>query len=88
MRLSERDKRPVTIRQPVDDEDQYRWMGSEVIRTVVQPANSQTLAAIYGERAQRMLLMLYAGPFQLEERQGVCVCVPPDAPCDYRIVSA
>lgn len=87
MRLREVAKQPVTIRQPVDDEDQYVWTGGEEIRAIVQPDSSNVLAEIYGEQAQRMLLLFYSGPTVLQERQGVCVNVAPDASCDYRIVS-
>lgn len=87
MRLREVAKQPVTIRQPVDDENHYKWTGGEDIRAVIQPANSSVLYEVYGERAQRMLQMLYTGPSVLQERQGVCVGVAPDASCDYRIVS-
>lgn len=87
MRLREVAKQPVTIRTPVDDEDQYIWTGGETIRAIVQPDSSSVLVELYGEQSQRMLLLFYSGPTVLQERQGVCVNVAPDASCDYRIVS-
>ena len=90
MRLREADKTKVTIREPDNannDDRTYKWVGGTPIMAVHQPLSSSIAAQVYGEKVQRMRLLLYDGSEPLVEGLGVCLYVEPDASCDYRIVS-
>lgn len=89
MRLQERGKTDVTYKPCVGASDDVRqWGAGAAIRATLQPAGGKLLAEMYGERLQKMKLMLYDGALPINEGAGVCVSVAADQPCDYLIVSA
>lgn len=87
MRLRERDKRGVVLRERVGDDDVYRWTGAGVeIRAAVYPLTDELSVSQYGEETRRMRLLLYDGAEpRLAEGMGVCVDVPGGESCDYRV---
>lgn len=93
MRLAERWKRTLTVKPALAagvyqaNDRLYRFDGGQAfaIRAVVQPMTEQTGAAVYGERPEARLVMLYDGGEPLTEGMGVCVDADEDMPCDYRI---
>lgn len=87
MRLRERDKQDIILREAAGGGDRYSWRPGIPLRAVLRPGTSQVMMALYGERTARMLLMLYDGGHWLRERQGVCVEAGAQDSCDYRIVS-
>ena len=58
-----------------------------IIAGTVQPLASQTEAAVYGERAKRMLLLLTSPDAPLAEGMGLCVDTLMEDGCDYRIAA-
>lgn len=86
MRLRERDKRNVTLCDTGASGDRYSWRPGIPLRAVLRPGTSRVMTVLYGERAGRMLEMLYDGGHWLQVRQGLCVEVGSGASCDYRIV--
>lgn len=88
MRLRERDKREVVLRERVDDEDLHKWKGPGVaIRAAVYPLTDQLSAQQYGAKIKSMRLLLYDGEVKLTVGMGLCVDVPGGASCDYAIES-
>ena len=87
MRLRERDKRAIVVRERVGDDDVYRWTGAGVeIRAAVYPLADELSVRRYGEETRRMRLLLYDGAEpRLTEGMGVCVDVPGIESCDYRV---
>ena len=88
MRLQEKNKRDMILRLRAGGADVPIWGPGTAIRAVIQPASSKILAEMYGERINKMKLLLYDGPETLKEGMGLCVDVAGDQPCDYRIISA
>lgn len=89
MRLRERDKQPVVLRERVGDDDLYKWTGAGVeFRATVYPLTDELSVQQYGEEVNRMRLLLYD---RKEPRiaigMGLCVDVPGDESCDYRVKS-
>ena len=88
MRLRERDKREVVLREPIGDEDLHKWQGPGIaIRASIYPLRDELSIKQYGAEVDRMRLLLYDGLIPLVERMGVCVDVPGGESCDYKIVS-
>lgn len=94
MRLHWRSKKPVAFRVPDTSpenaekrEDQYVWGEAHPDMAAHQPDTSLLTATQFGDKAKRMRLMLYDGTQELAEGMGVCIFVPPEASCDYRILS-
>lgn len=87
MRLREADKRTVTIKPLLGDEDVYLWGDGQSIRAVIQPVQDQISVQRYGDRIERMRRMYTEAGIDLAVGMGVCLDVPGDASCDYRIVS-
>ena len=88
MRLRERDKREVVLREPAGHDDLYTWKGPGIaIRAGVYPLRDELSIKQYGAEVDRMRLLLYDGLIPLAERMGVCVDVPGGESCDYVIVS-
>lgn len=88
MRLRERDKRTLTVFQPLDgalNEDAFAWGESHDIRAAIYPAGRELDAQVYGERIGEMRLMLYEGAMALDVGMGVCVEATDGVP-DYRII--
>lgn len=57
------------------------------IKANVSPASGKLQAEIYGERLNYMLNMLYDGPQELREGDGMCVYVSKDSKPDYKVIS-
>lgn len=88
MRLRERDKREVVLREPVPHDDLYLWQGPGLaVRAAVYPLSGQLAAQQYGDKLSQMRLMLYDGPEAIRPALGVCVDVPGTQSCDYRVLS-
>ena len=93
MRLLERNKQTLTLKPPMEklkynpQEHLYRFDGSKAvsIRAVVQPMSGYTAAQLYGTTIHLKRRLLYDGETLLTLGMGVCVDVPHDQPCDYRI---
>ncbi len=57
------------------------------IRANVSPASGKLQAEIYGERLNYILNMLYDGPLELVEGDGICVYVDKEHDPDYKVIS-
>lgn len=57
------------------------------IKANISPANGKLQAEIYGERLNYILNMVYDGPLELVEGDGICVYVSKDSEPDYKIIS-
>lgn len=57
------------------------------IKANISPASGKLQAEIYGERLNYILNMLYDGPVELVEGDGICVYVSKDSEPDYKIIS-
>lgn len=57
------------------------------LRANIYPATGKLQAEIYGEKLNYMLNMLYDGPVELAEGDGVCVFVSKDSKPDYKVIS-
>lgn len=88
MRLREADKITVTVKPLLGDDDLYRWGDGRSLRAVIQPLSDQLSAQRYGDRAEKMRLLLTERGSGLAVGMGVCVAVPPEASCDYRVIAA
>ena len=53
----------------------------------ISPASGKLQAEIYGERLNYILNMLYDGPLDLKEGDGICVYAPKKSEPDYKIIS-
>lgn len=74
MRLRERDKQAVTLRECAgNDDDVYAWGPETAIRAAVYPAGRSLDARVYGERIGDIRLMLYDGDVPLEVGMGVAL---------------
>lgn len=88
MRLQESRKQTVTLRPLLGGDDVPNWGAGTQIRAVIQPLSGSIAANMYGEKLNRMKLVLYDGGTPLNEGMGLCVDVAGAEPCDYRIISA
>ena len=72
-----------------DDEGNVYAEYSEAIeiKANIYPANGKLQAEIYGERLNYIFNMLYDGPENLNEGDGICVFVDKDSKPDYKIIS-
>ncbi|MCI6276834.1 MAG: hypothetical protein MR639_08855 [Clostridium sp.] len=57
------------------------------IKANISPASGKLQAEIYGQRLNYMLNMLYDGPIELVEGDGICVYVSKDSKPDYKVIS-
>jgi len=57
------------------------------IKANISPASGKLQAEIYGERLNYILNMLYDGPLELVEGDGICVYVSRDSEPDYKVIS-
>lgn len=57
------------------------------IKANISPASGKLQAEIYGERINYILNMLYDGPLELVEGDGICVYVSRDSEPDYKVIS-
>lgn len=57
------------------------------IQAIIWPAGGKVQAEMYGERLQYMKNMEYGGQETMQEGDGICVFVGPDADPDYKIIS-
>lgn len=57
------------------------------IKANIYPASGKLQAEIYGERLNYIFNMLYDGPENLNEGDGICVFVDKDSKPDYKIIS-
>ncbi|WP_027639399.1 hypothetical protein [Clostridium cadaveris] len=57
------------------------------IKANISPASGKLQAEIYGQRLNYMLNMLYDGPQELREGDGMCVYVSKDSKPDYKVIS-
>lgn len=57
------------------------------IEATIWPAGGKVQAEMYGERLQYMKNMEYGGQEAMQEGDGICVFVGPDANPDYKIIS-
>lgn len=57
------------------------------IKANIYPATGKLQAEVYGERLTYILNMLYDGPLDLVESDGICVYVSKDSKPDYKIIS-
>ena len=87
-------RRQLTVMPPLPrqgyqptEEPRFNSQQAFTITGRVQPLASQMEAALYGERAQRMLLLLASLEEPLAEGMGVCVHTLPEEGCDYRIAA-
>lgn len=95
MRLLESSKQTVTVRPAAASEifaengRLYRFDNGQgfTVSVVLQPMDTSSASAVYGDTPQARLLMLTDGGESLEEGMGVCVDVTNDSPCDYRIAA-
>lgn len=73
MRLRERDKREITLYNPLGmNDDIYMWKPQKTkIRAAVYPAGRSLDPKVYGDRITEMSLMLYDGDVALEVGMGV-----------------
>lgn len=97
MRQQRKGLREIMIRKPKDKEGLvYGWQrhDSAIIKARILPFGPsssggplQVLAAQYGDRILRMLMLYYSGPVELKERDGLCIDTLQTELCDYRIVA-
>jgi hypothetical protein len=87
MRLREADKRTVTVKSLLGDDEVYRWGEGRALRAVIQPVSDQVSVQRYGERISRMRMLFAERGSGLCVGMGVCVTVAPDASCDYRVIA-
>lgn len=88
MRLREADKRDVTLKPTGTPQDGvYTWGEGIAIRAVIRPLTGTIAAQMYGDKLSQTRLMLYEGPELLALGMGLCVEVPGEASCDYRITA-
>ena len=93
MRLSKRLSQTLTVKpaaaptvyQPDDRLYLFNDAQAFTIEGVIQPLAAQADETVYGETPQAQRLLLYSGGETLALGMGVCVDVPGDAPCDFRI---
>jgi hypothetical protein len=89
----EQGKRTVYIRRKTETgRDRYNepiieWGAPTPIRAAIRPLRSVLDAQLYGQRVQRMLMLLYAGLEDITEGTCLCVDVAATDPPDYRVVS-
>lgn len=57
------------------------------IQCNISPASGKSQVEIYGERFNYILNMLYDGPIEMVEGDGICVYVPKESKPDYKIIS-
>lgn len=57
------------------------------IKANIYPASGKLQVEIYGERLNYIFNMLYDGPENLNEGDGICVFVEKDSKPDYKIIS-
>lgn len=57
------------------------------IKANIYPASGKLQVEIYGERLNYIFNMLYDGPENLNEGDGICVFVDKDSKPDYKIIS-
>ena len=75
---------------PEDDEGNvYEDYSNEPIeiKANIYPASGKLQVEIYGERLNYIFNMLYDGPENLNEGDGICVFVDKDSKPDYKIIS-
>ena len=87
MRLREADKRTVTVKPLLGDDDLYLWGDGQPIRAVIQPVQDQVSVQRYGDRVEKMRRMYAEGGSLIAVGMGVCLDVPGGASCDYRVIS-
>ncbi|MBE1554802.1 uncharacterized protein (UPF0248 family) [Filibacter limicola] len=93
MRLRQRDLktysvyRKVVVKEP--DGTTYEDVDpvGHTVQANVQPAGGKALIEIYGERLAYMLTAYIELGNDIQETDGVCIYVAPDAIPDYRVVA-
>lgn len=96
MRQMRRGVRALTVRKRLEGEGMIRrWQeGGTAIRGRLQPYGAipsggtvQAMAAVYGARIERMMMLYCMKPCTLSPTDGLCVDVLPTESCDYEVVS-
>ena len=57
------------------------------IKAIIWPAGGRVQAEMYGERLSYIKNMEYGGAEAMQEGDGICVFVGPEAKPDYKIIS-
>ena len=57
------------------------------IKAIIWPAGGKVQAEMYGERLTYIKNMEYGGAEAMQEGDGICVFVGPEAGPDYKIIS-
>ena len=57
------------------------------IKATIWPAGGRVQSEMYGDRLSYIKNMEYGGSEEMQEGDGICVCVGPDEKPDYKIIS-
>lgn len=79
-------KRQLAPAVSAQDESPLFEQGGQSVAAVLQPMSGSVDAAVYGEQAAHMLLMLTQSDMPFEPGMGVCVD-GADGACDYRVAA-
>ena len=77
-------------RQPGKDKEGGSIVNYEAaipIEAAIWAAGGKVQAEMYGERLTYIKNMQYEGPETMQEGDGICVNVGPEAPPDYKIIA-
>ena len=64
-----------------------RYEEAVEIKAIIWPAGGKVQAEMYGERLSYIKNMEYGGAEAMQEGDGICVFVGPEAVPDYKIIS-
>ena len=64
-----------------------RYEEAVEIKATIWPASGRVQAELYGERLTYIKNMEYGGAEAMQEGDGICVFVGPEAGPDYKIIS-
>lgn len=91
MRIKNKKTYYLKKKEIIEDNEGGKYTGYETTTTDIQaniyPAGGKLQAEIYGERLNYILNMLYDGPVNLIEGDGICVYVSRDSKPDYKVLS-
>lgn len=93
MRLKQSDLKPYAIKRRiiVTEPDGTKSEGTDpighIIRANVQPAGGRMMMEMYGERLAYMLTAYAESGTDIQESDGACIYVSPNADPDYKVVA-
>lgn len=91
MRIKNKKTYYLKKKEIIEDNEGGKYPGYSTVATEVQaniyPASGKLQAEIYGERLNYILNMLYDGPVNFIEGDGICVYVSKDSKADYKVLS-